>query len=296
MPRRTAASRGARAYFDARIRTLMCAPLTDGERRTTGIIQLDTSDPGTLFTQEDLDVLAAVAGQISVAVENARLLDTATRERLSLTLLAEAGSALASPLDLPATLAALARLVIPHLADRCLIRLLDAESGSVRCVAASLTATWFRARSLKTKFIFRRTRTARSDTTSVRTGKTELSNRPSRQFLVATTRDAEDRPSLRQVRFTAYLIVPLTARGRTLGTLALVGTDVNRTYGPAEQELAEDWRRTAQAIDNAALYQAAEAARRQAEGESRAKDLSSPCSATSYAPSHTHPRGGLRSP
>jgi serine phosphatase RsbU (regulator of sigma subunit)/pSer/pThr/pTyr-binding forkhead associated (FHA) protein len=58
---------------DSMIRSLMCAPLFDQERKPVGIIQIDTRDGRSRFGQDDLDLLATVAGQISVAVQNAQL-------------------------------------------------------------------------------------------------------------------------------------------------------------------------------------------------------------------------------
>jgi phosphoserine phosphatase RsbU/P len=58
---------------DSKIRSLMCAPLLDQDRKPIGIIQIDTRDGRGQFGQDDLDLLATVAGQISVAVQNAQL-------------------------------------------------------------------------------------------------------------------------------------------------------------------------------------------------------------------------------
>jgi serine phosphatase RsbU (regulator of sigma subunit) len=53
----------------------------------------------------------------------------------------------------------------------------------------------------------------------------------------------------------SYIIVPLVARGRTLGTITLVSAESGRRYGSAELELAEELaRRAALAVDNARLY------------------------------------------
>ena len=63
------------------------------------------------------------------------------------------------------------------------------------------------------------------------------------------------------------LVVPLAARGRTLGAMTLVAAESGRRYGQAELELATELaRRAAIAVDNAALYQEAVAARDAAEG------------------------------
>ena len=58
---------------DSKIRSLMSVPLFDEERKAVGIIQIDTRDGRGKFEQDDLDLLAAVASQISVAVQNAQL-------------------------------------------------------------------------------------------------------------------------------------------------------------------------------------------------------------------------------
>jgi serine phosphatase RsbU (regulator of sigma subunit)/pSer/pThr/pTyr-binding forkhead associated (FHA) protein len=58
---------------DIRIRSVMCAPLWSQDNQALGIIQLDTQDRGKKFTQEDLNLLMAVASQASIALENARL-------------------------------------------------------------------------------------------------------------------------------------------------------------------------------------------------------------------------------
>jgi phosphoserine phosphatase RsbU/P len=58
---------------DSLIRSLMCAPLMDQSRKPMGIIQIDTKDGKGRFEQDDLDMLATVASQISVGVQLAQL-------------------------------------------------------------------------------------------------------------------------------------------------------------------------------------------------------------------------------
>ena len=57
---------------DLKIRSVMCVPLLAPDGQVLGIIQLDTSDRKQ-FNQDDLDVLAAVAGQAAIAIQNASL-------------------------------------------------------------------------------------------------------------------------------------------------------------------------------------------------------------------------------
>ena len=68
---------------DLKIRSVMCVPLLTPDREALGIIQLDTSDRKQ-FLQEDLDVLAAVAGQAAIAIQNAAMHESLLeRERLN---------------------------------------------------------------------------------------------------------------------------------------------------------------------------------------------------------------------
>jgi len=66
---------------DSRIRSLMCAPLFDHDRQPVGIIQIDTRDGRGRFEEDDLDLLASVASQISVAVQNAQLHKALIKQR-----------------------------------------------------------------------------------------------------------------------------------------------------------------------------------------------------------------------
>lgn len=58
------------------IHSMMCVPLLDLEDRPFGVINLDTQNPMKRFTDEDLQLLLAVASQAANAYENARLLVT----------------------------------------------------------------------------------------------------------------------------------------------------------------------------------------------------------------------------
>jgi serine phosphatase RsbU (regulator of sigma subunit) len=67
---------------DLKIRSVMCVPLLPPDGQPLGILQLDTSDRKQ-FHQDDLDVLAAVASQAAIAVQNASMHESLlARERL----------------------------------------------------------------------------------------------------------------------------------------------------------------------------------------------------------------------
>jgi len=61
----------AESIANFRIRSSMCAPLLNSEGCALGVILLDTLDRRSQFQQEDLEVLAGMASQAALAVENA---------------------------------------------------------------------------------------------------------------------------------------------------------------------------------------------------------------------------------
>jgi len=71
----------AESIVDFQIRSMMCAPLVGVGGDVVGVIQVDTVDARKRFQQEDLEVLASVACQAAVAVENARLHESALRDQ-----------------------------------------------------------------------------------------------------------------------------------------------------------------------------------------------------------------------
>jgi signal transduction histidine kinase len=73
----------AQSIVEQRLRSMMCSPLVMGAR-TLGAIQVDSSDSSRPFTRDDLELLVAIAGQLAVSAENARLHgEMAAQQRLA---------------------------------------------------------------------------------------------------------------------------------------------------------------------------------------------------------------------
>ncbi|MHB1038043.1 MAG: SpoIIE family protein phosphatase [Pirellulales bacterium] len=70
----------SQSVVDFRIRSMMCAPLIDSEGRALGVIQIDTLDQQGRFQKDDLDVLASIASQAAIVVENTQLHETVLRQ------------------------------------------------------------------------------------------------------------------------------------------------------------------------------------------------------------------------
>lgn len=83
----------------------------------------------------------------------------------------------------------------------------------------------------------------------------------------------EHRSLLKGLGAQSFLMVPMCARGRTLGAITFV-SDTRRQYDPADLLLAEDLgRRCAMAVDNARLYAESQEAHRVAEVARKAATL-----------------------
>ena len=64
-----------------RIRSVMCVPLVTLAHEVLGAIQIDTLDSSLQFSEDDLEVLASVASQAALGLENAQLHTAALKQR-----------------------------------------------------------------------------------------------------------------------------------------------------------------------------------------------------------------------
>jgi serine phosphatase RsbU (regulator of sigma subunit) len=70
------------SIVDFHIHSMICAPLVGSEGQVLGVIQIDTLDQRHRFTMDDLEVLASVAAQAAIAVENAQLHELVLQEEV----------------------------------------------------------------------------------------------------------------------------------------------------------------------------------------------------------------------
>ncbi len=220
------------------------------------------------FSAEDRSYLEALAAQCAAALGRADLYEqreharqVAETGRARLAFLAEASSALASSLDYADTLAHLARLAVPRLADWCALYLL--EDGRPRMAGLAhpdphLAET---ARAMLTN------RPIRLDSpygigAVLRTGIREVHQSIDDDMLARLAQDAEHEAQLRQLDMRAAAIIPLVVRGRVMGALFLAvhtGRELDAETIALGEELAA---RAGVAIDNARLFTARTAAAR----------------------------------
>jgi len=186
--------------------------------------------------------------------------------------LSEMSAALAGSLDVAVTLETVARLAVPHLADWCLIELVD-DNGAITpaAIAHRDPDKIALARRVLERYPID-PEAAHGSGKVVRTGKPELVERIPDGWLESIAQDEEHLRTVREVGMHSYVSVPLTARGRTIGVLSLVSAESTKQYGPADLEFAEDIaRRAAVAVDNSRLFREAQKARRFAEVANQSK-------------------------
>lgn len=63
----------AQSIADFSIRSMICAPMIDSDGVPIGVIQIDTLNQRSRFTDDDLEVLAGVASQAALSIDNAKM-------------------------------------------------------------------------------------------------------------------------------------------------------------------------------------------------------------------------------
>ncbi len=192
----------------------------------------------------------------------------ARQERLGF--LAEASNVLAGSLDFEETFENLARLLVPRLADFCAIEIAD-EDGALYDVAVAHRVATEQAKLNQLDAQSPVARLARRMCMRVyHSGQSELCCEVDERILREIFEQEVD---LVLTRPSAFIAVPIRARGRVLGAMTLVNDSIERSCGPSELSLAEELgQRAALALENAQLYQAAQKALSEAERANLAKD------------------------
>src|SRR4051812_30529614 len=162
-----------------------------------------------------------------------------------------ASQALAASLDPVETLEEVAQLAVPRLADWCAVQLATGEQVAVAHVDPE-KVKW--AHELQDRY----PPDPDSPTGApavIRSGRSELYPVIDSQLLEAAALDEEQIQLVRDLQMHSVMVVPLTARERTLGAITFVWAEPGRQSPPRELELAEELgRRAGLALDHARLF------------------------------------------
>lgn len=222
---------------DAGVRSLVAVPLL-AEGRLIGTVGITSEDAGR-FGIDDGAWLQRAVDEVALAVQSARLTELERSRRAWLSYVAEASELLAGTIELDMTLALVVQLVVPRLGPWCVVYLVD-ESGTAQA-ESSWHADEERLDDLRALI-----EKVPPPTVSTATGIARW----------LPDLGLSDGASIETSDLTAFggFVVPLIARGRAIGALAL-GREGPSAARPEQMHLLSDLApRAALAIDNARLY------------------------------------------
>ncbi len=196
---------------------------------------------------------------------------SAERSQARLQQLVSVGALLSRSLEEETTLAAIGSLIVPDIADICRIDLLDRDGVLQRKLTRHVDP---QRQSEMLDFVQRNASTPDSPGSfawTVATGQTFFAN------LEAGAADQFSDPAFRSFvqgfGIGAACVVPLVARGRTIGAMCALQAESGRSFGEADGALiGELAQRAALALDNVRLFGESREALREAEIANRTKD------------------------
>jgi len=220
--------------------------------------------------EHELAVARAVAGHVAFALDRFREAATRRRHEKAQALVAEAAVSLAASLDYRQTLDTLVHLLVPKLADWCVVHLVGPDGE----IHPGELAHAEPSREPAVRALQERWRFPKDDPIGIpqviRSGESLLVPRVPRELVAEVAQDPEHQRAMEELMPRSCMVVPLIARKRTLGTITLVAADSPRVFGPEDLGLAQELAsRAALAIDNARLFAEVEEARNKAEESAR---------------------------
>jgi signal transduction histidine kinase len=181
------------------------------------------------------------------------------RAEQRMSFVARASATLGDSIDYPATLARVAELCVPYLADWCVVDVLEADSNVRRVAVAHQDPDLVDlAREIQRRWPMdpdRKTGVAEV----LRSGTTITMPRIDDAFLAERARSQEHAAMLRRLGIGSAVLVPITARSQVLGVLTLICSEARGPLAQEDVAAAEELgRRAGSAIDAARLVADAE--------------------------------------
>lgn len=212
------------------------------------------------ISEPEIRIAKALANLAAAALSAAELYERelAAKQRAEgseqrATFLAESGLLLSSSLDYETTLANVTKLAVPVFADWCAVDILT-EGGDIVRVATQHSDP----AKIRLAHEFRRKHQGRDDDLSnvvLRTGKAVMFEKLPDELLVKNARSAEHLADLRELNIRSFIVAPLLAGDRSVGTMTFANSESGRSYNSDDLRVAEDiGRRAGVAIAHARLF------------------------------------------
>jgi signal transduction histidine kinase len=223
---------------------LVCQPMWDAEGKVDGIAGFGFEVTDLVHARQRAEALASELRQAE------------SRTRV----LAESSAVLATSLDYEATLRNVARLVVPALADWCLVDLAEPDGTFRRMeVAHASPEDAALADEVRRFQLHPLDNPHPPPTEALRKGEAVLHTEVTPERIRASAHSEEHARVMLATRPLTLMSVPLIARGRTLGVLTLFTSHSGRRYTPADLAFAKELaHRAALSMENARLYREAQ--------------------------------------
>ena len=193
------------------------------------------------------------AGRVTHAINFFREVTEQAREDARRRFLLRADHELTASLDYEETLAAVARLATPAIADWCTVDLVDGEALKRVAVAHFDPAKIVFVEDLRAKYP-PDPRAASGVRRVVESGQAQIVGPITRDMLREFAVDDDHLRLLEQLQLRSFVAAPLRVRGQTIGVVSFVMAESGREHGPRDVELAQALAdRAALAIENARL-------------------------------------------
>ena len=247
-------------FTDPPLVSLLGVPLYFGEARLGTLYVANKRGPSG-FTEHDQHCLEMLAERVCHAIQLARLNDEQRRDRERLQLLSDTSRALASTLDSSETLARVARIAVPQFADWAVLHRWDGERLRFASAAHREPERERQLLEFHSKFepLLQGVTGLLAQVANTRAP--VLMSDPGRAHPVEGGSDAPFVAELQGLEVHSCVGVPVMIGQRLLGTIFFQYGSSGRRYDPRDVSLAQELAfRTALALDNARLYQEAQAA------------------------------------
>ena len=222
-------------------RSLVFAPLTSGGH-PAGAISLQNLDHEHAFSNADLDLLTTLAASLSVALDNARLIDETRQRAAELAIVNSVGQALAGQLDLDALISDLGdQMRVTFDADLVYVALHDHETDLI-------------------EFAYYSEGGVRRENPALRYGEGLTSQILATRQPLLLNKDAQFAGrTVLGTPASSFLGVPILAGDEAIGVVSVQSTTESDRFGEADQRLlATLAANVGVAIQNARLYREAQ--------------------------------------
>jgi serine/threonine-protein kinase RsbW len=245
---RTQQPKLAAALAAAGLEAVVVVPVSADSRRLGALVLgmdgaaddelIALEEPGTEPAAADLEMLATLGQQAGQALERARLQEETARQAARSSFLLEAARLLARATGVTETVERLAEMVVPRLADICLLDLVE-EHGMNRVVARhgdpdrQHLVDELRAWAPPFRDLPAPARAAMAE------GRTRWFAPVTDGWLAEAVCDPEELAAVRALELASVISVPLVAEGRSLGVMTLSADRRRAPFTAADVELAE---------------------------------------------------------